>query len=150
MARKRPRAYPLEFRSKIIELARSGRRSEDLAAEFKVGQQTIRNWLKQAEVDAGARNDGLTSSEREEMARFENAFGNSKPNGTYCQKPRLGSLARPIRYLRSLRIRESASSPPASCHAVPCAGSLVQRVLRLAQSPALDESASGHRDRRRS
>jgi transposase InsO family protein len=81
---------------------------------------------------------------------FENAFGNSKPNGTYCQKPRLGSLARPIRYLRSLRIRESASSPLASCHAVPRAGSLVQRVLRVAQSPALDESTSGHRDRRRS
>jgi transposase len=68
MARKRPRAYPLEFRSKIIELARSGRRSEDLATEFQVGQQTIR--LKQAEVDAGARNDGLTSGEREEIARL--------------------------------------------------------------------------------
>jgi transposase len=61
---------PAGFRSKIIELARSGRRSEDLAAEFQVGQQTIRDWLKQAEVDAGARNDGLTSSEREEMARL--------------------------------------------------------------------------------
>jgi transposase len=70
MARKRPRAYPLEFRSKIIELARSGRRSEDLATEFQVGQQTIRNWLKQAEVDAGARTDGLTSGEREEIARL--------------------------------------------------------------------------------
>jgi hypothetical protein len=35
MARKH-RSYPLEFRLKIIELARSGRRLDDLASEFKL------------------------------------------------------------------------------------------------------------------
>jgi transposase len=66
---KRPRSYPAEFRLNIIELARHGRRVEELASEFKVGTQTIRNWLKQADVDAGRR-DGLTSADRDEVAKL--------------------------------------------------------------------------------
>jgi transposase len=69
MAKKRPRAYPAEFRLNIIELARHGRRVDELA-EFKVGPQTIRNWLKQVDVDAGRRSDGLTTAERDELARL--------------------------------------------------------------------------------
>jgi transposase len=60
----------LEFRHNVIELARSGRRIDELAAEFKVGTQTIRNWLKQADVDGGRRSDGLTTVEREELAKL--------------------------------------------------------------------------------
>lgn len=70
MAKKRPRAYPAEFRLNVIELAKHGRRIEELASEFSVGTQTIRNWLKQANIDAGARSDGLTTSEREELAKL--------------------------------------------------------------------------------
>lgn len=70
MAKKHPRAYPTEFRLNIIELARHGRRVDELAAEFKIGTQTIRNWLKQAHIDAGVRSDGLSTSEREELAKL--------------------------------------------------------------------------------
>ena len=45
MAKKHPRAYPLEFRAKIIELARAGRSPEVVAAEFELSNQTIRNWI---------------------------------------------------------------------------------------------------------
>jgi transposase len=68
MAR-RPRSYPAEFRLNIIELARHGRRLDELASEFKIGTQTIRNWLKQADVDGGRR-DGLTTADREEIAKL--------------------------------------------------------------------------------
>jgi len=67
MAKKHPRAYPLEFRAKVVELARAGRRPEDLAAEFELSNQTIRNWIRQADLDAGKRTDGLTSEERTEL-----------------------------------------------------------------------------------
>jgi transposase len=67
MAKKHPRAYPLEFRAKIVELARAGRRPEDLATEFGLSNQTIRNWIRQADLDAGKRSDGLTSEERSEL-----------------------------------------------------------------------------------
>jgi transposase len=61
------RAYPPEFRSRLIELVRAGRSPEQLAKEFKVSGQTIRNWVKQADLDAGKRLDGLTSEEQEEL-----------------------------------------------------------------------------------
>jgi len=32
--------------------------------------QSIRNWVAQAERDAGRRNDGLSSSERDELSRL--------------------------------------------------------------------------------
>src|SRR5262249_36273813 len=71
MARKqRPRAYPEDFRRKILDLVRAGRRPDELAAEFEVGQQTIRNWLKQADLDSGERTDGLTTAEHAEVARL--------------------------------------------------------------------------------
>ena len=44
--------------------------AEELAKEFKVSGQSIRNWVKQAQLDAGKRKDGLTSAEREELARL--------------------------------------------------------------------------------
>jgi transposase len=67
MVKKHPRAYPLEFRVKIVELARAGRRPEDLATEFELSNQTIRNRIRQADLDAGKRSDGLTSEERSEL-----------------------------------------------------------------------------------
>jgi transposase len=70
MAKQHPRSYPVEFRQNIIELARVGRKPDELAAEFKVASQTVRNWIKQADLDGGRRSDGLTSSEREELAKL--------------------------------------------------------------------------------
>lgn len=67
----RPRkTYPPEFRRQLIELARAGRSPESLAKEFEPSSQTIRGWVKQAARDTGARADGLTSPEREELARL--------------------------------------------------------------------------------
>lgn len=68
--KQRPRAYPPEFRRKLIALIRAGRRIEELADEFSVGTQTLRNWLKQDDLDDGRRSDGLTTPEREEVARL--------------------------------------------------------------------------------
>jgi transposase len=69
--RKHPRSYPPEFRRKIIELARSGCRLDELAREFSLAPQTVRNWCKQHELDAGVRTDGLTSEERAEFAKLK-------------------------------------------------------------------------------
>jgi transposase len=70
MSRKRPHAYPPEFRQKIVELARTGRRLDDLASEFQLARQTVRNWVKQADLDTGRRSDGMTSGENEEITRL--------------------------------------------------------------------------------
>jgi len=41
-----------------------------LSREFEPSSQAIRNWVRQADRDEGRRDDGLTSSEREELARL--------------------------------------------------------------------------------
>lgn len=69
MPKTRP-PYPPEFRQKIIALARAGRNPEELAAEFACSAQPIRSWLKRDDLDAGRRTDGLTTAEREELARL--------------------------------------------------------------------------------
>lgn len=70
MPRSRP-PYPPEFREQMVELVRAGRSPEELAEEFEPTAQTIRNWVKQADLDQGVRSDGLTSSEREELRRLK-------------------------------------------------------------------------------
>jgi transposase len=59
----------------MIELVRSGRSPESLAKEFEPSAQCIRNWVRQADRDAGRRQDGLTTDERTELQRLrrENA-----------------------------------------------------------------------------
>lgn len=62
--------YPPEFRQQIIELVRTGRTPEELAEEFEPSAESIRNWIKHAERDAGTRSDGLSSAEIEELKRL--------------------------------------------------------------------------------
>jgi transposase len=54
----------------MVELVRAGRSPEELAREFEPSAQTIRNWVVQADLDAGVRSDGLTTDERKELRRL--------------------------------------------------------------------------------
>ena len=65
-----PQVYSPEFRQQVIALVRAGRGPEELAREFEPSSQTIRNWVRQAERDRGARADGLTSVERSELTQL--------------------------------------------------------------------------------
>jgi transposase len=73
MPRTRP-PYPPEFRRQAIALLRSGTPLKQVAEELGVSEQTLRNWRRQGDVDAG-RAEGLTTDEREELRRLrrENA-----------------------------------------------------------------------------
>jgi len=70
MPQRHRQPYPPEFRQRIIELVRSGRTPAELAREFEPTAQTIANWVKQADLDAGTRSDGLTTDEREELRQL--------------------------------------------------------------------------------
>lgn len=67
---KAPPPYPPEFRRQIVELVRAGRRPKELAGQFGPSENSIRNWIQQADRDEGLREDGLTTVEREELARL--------------------------------------------------------------------------------
>src|SRR5260370_21308082 len=62
--------YAPEYRRRMVELVRVGRSPDDLAKEFEPTAQSIRNWVAQAERDAGRRLDDLTSEERQELSRL--------------------------------------------------------------------------------
>ena len=64
------RAYPVAFREQLVELVRVGRTPEELARDFEPSAQTIRNWATQADRERGARTDGLTSTEQEELRKL--------------------------------------------------------------------------------
>jgi len=69
MPKSRP-PYPPEYWRKIVALVRPGRSPNGLAIEFECSAQTIRNWVAQAEAEAGKREDVLTSTEREELRKL--------------------------------------------------------------------------------
>lgn len=62
--------YTDEFKKKLVALVRGGRTPEALSREFEPSAQAIRNWAAQADRDAGTRQDGLTTGEREELQRL--------------------------------------------------------------------------------
>ena len=62
--------YAPEYRRQMVELVRSGRTPGELAREFECSASAIRNWVRQADRDEGRREDGLTSSELEELRRL--------------------------------------------------------------------------------
>jgi len=64
------RPYHEEFRKKMVELVRAGQSPYELAKRFEPTAVTIRSWVKQADLDEGRREDGLTTPEREELKRL--------------------------------------------------------------------------------
>lgn len=66
-----PRPYPKEFREGALQLVREGDRSiVQIAHDLGIAESCLRRWIKQAELDRGERDDGLSTSEREELRRL--------------------------------------------------------------------------------
>jgi transposase len=63
--------YPPEFRREAIRLVQtSGKSRRQIADDLGISAETLRLWVKQAELDAGVRQDGATTTEREELRRL--------------------------------------------------------------------------------
>jgi transposase-like protein len=65
--------YPAEFRQRAVELARLREKSvTQIASDLGISDQTLRNWLRRADIDEGRR-EGLTTEERAEIVRLRRA-----------------------------------------------------------------------------
>ena len=64
------RSFTAEFKAEIVELRQRGDRSiGQVSRDFDLTETAVREWVRQAERDAGTRGDGgLTSQERQELA----------------------------------------------------------------------------------
>ena len=103
MPRSRP-PYPPEFRERILELHRAGRSIESLAREFEPTSTTISNWVKQAQLDSGERQDGLTTEERSELRRLRREVRTLKQEREILEKA------------TAWFAREAGSIPPRGSH----------------------------------
>jgi transposase len=62
--------YSKEFRKQLVEMVRGGRTAQELSREFEPSAHAIRKWVKQADIDEGRREDGLTTVERDELGQL--------------------------------------------------------------------------------
>ena len=70
MAQRARRTFSTEFKAETVELIRSsGRSIGEVCRDLDLTETAVRRWVQQAEIDAGRR-PGLTTAEREELARL--------------------------------------------------------------------------------
>ncbi|WP_412075609.1 transposase [Streptomyces xanthophaeus] len=65
--------YPLELRERAVRMYRTAEPKpviRRMAEELGVHHEALRNWIRQDAADHGERDDRLTTSEKEELARL--------------------------------------------------------------------------------
>jgi transposase len=72
MGRRKRRSFTKAYKAEVVELIRQGGKSIGaIAQELDLTETAVRDWVRQAEVDAGRGAPGaLTSGEREELAQL--------------------------------------------------------------------------------
>jgi transposase len=121
MPRTRP-PYSPEFRQQILDLVRTGREPNELAREFEPSGETIRQWVKQAALEAGERTDGLTSVEKSELARLRKEIKNLRQEReigrlkSAIKKPPPGSGDKKHRAIKGIAWRRMSSRRSLQIH----------------------------------
>ena len=72
MAKRKRRSFTAEFKADTVRLVREGGRSiREVARDLDLTETALREWVKQAAVDAGQGSTGaLTTAERAELAQL--------------------------------------------------------------------------------
>ncbi len=67
---RRRRSFTKEFKAEVVELVRQpGNTASSVARDLDLTETAVRAWVKQVDIDDGAR-DGLTTAERVELAQL--------------------------------------------------------------------------------
>ena len=65
-----PKKVPSEFKRDVVTVARRGDLTvAEVAADFNVSAESLRRWMRQADIDDGIK-DGLTTSEQSEIVHL--------------------------------------------------------------------------------
>ncbi len=84
--------YPEEFKAEAVQLARSypEKSIRQLSRELGISDQTLHNWVKQAQIDRGER-QGLYTEEREELRRLRKEVRVLREEREILKKAAVGS-----------------------------------------------------------
>lgn len=65
-----PKKFPPEFKRDVVTVARRGDLTiNEVAADFDISTESIRRWMRQADIDDGIK-DGLTTAEQAEVVQL--------------------------------------------------------------------------------
>jgi transposase len=65
-----PKKFPQEFKRDVVTVARRGDLSiAEVAADFDIAPESVRRWMRQADVDDGIK-DGLSTAEQSEIVQL--------------------------------------------------------------------------------
>lgn len=65
-----PKKFPQEFKRDVVAVARRGDLTvAKVAADFDVSVESVRRWMRQADIDDGVK-DGLTTAEQSELVKL--------------------------------------------------------------------------------
>ena len=65
-----PKKFPIEFKRDVVAVARRGDLTyAEVAADFGISPESVRRWMRQADIDDGVR-DGQTSAEQSELVQL--------------------------------------------------------------------------------
>ena len=72
MEKRKRRRFSAEFKAEAVRVVvESGKSVADVARDLELTESSLRNWVKQAEVDAGRGASGaVTTEEKEELRRL--------------------------------------------------------------------------------
>jgi transposase-like protein len=103
-----PAPHPVEFRRRAVELARLGEQPiAVIAKQPSISESCLRNWLVQADTDAGRGETRLTTDEKKEL----------RLHPQFSVLPFHFAQSRPFAHRQRFRLRPDASSdsgPPSS------------------------------------
>jgi transposase len=65
-----PKKFPPEFKRDVVAVAPRGDLTvNEVAADFDIAPESVRRWMRQADIDAGIK-EGLTTAEQQEVVRL--------------------------------------------------------------------------------
>jgi transposase len=65
-----PKKFPPEFKRDVVTVARRGDLTQaEVAADFGISVESVRRWMRQADIDDGI-TEGLTTAEQSEIVQL--------------------------------------------------------------------------------
>ena len=132
--------YTEEFKAEAVQLARSSpeRSIRQLAYELGISDQTLRNWIRQAQIDRGKR-EGLSTEEREELRRLRRENKVLREERQILKKALRPSSQRKTGLGELLSAHRGGEGHSLCPHVMPYAWCLPQWLLRLEEQATVRE-----------